>query len=77
MSEFADYLVEKTGTDLIFRLWGDKFGIADFKGNIEDILKSSPINGKEIGYEILSIDLPTHKSVKELRDEIALSLRNI
>ncbi len=77
LSEFADYLVEKTGTDLIFRLWGDKFGIADFKGNIEDILKSSPINGKEIGYEILSIDLPTHKSVKELRDEIALSLRNI
>lgn len=77
LSEFADYLVEKTKTDLIFRLWGDKFCVADFNGDIEAVLALSPIKDKEIGYDTLNVDLPTHKTVKELRDEIILSLKNI
>lgn len=43
LAEFADYLLKNLVGTLIFRVWGDRFLIADYEDDIEKLLESSPL----------------------------------
>lgn len=43
IGQFAAYLSEKLPEYVIFRIWGDRFAIADFKGDTESLLSDSPL----------------------------------
>lgn len=43
IAKFADYLSQKLSEKLIFRIWGDRFVIADFDSDIEAVLSESPL----------------------------------
>lgn len=43
IAEFAEYLSLKLPDYLIFRIWGDKFAVADYNGDIELMLAESPL----------------------------------
>jgi putative nucleotidyltransferase with HDIG domain len=43
IAEFAAYLSEKLPEYVVFRIWGDRFAIADFKGDMESLLSDSPL----------------------------------
>lgn len=43
IAEFAEYLSQKLPDYQIFRIWGDRFAIADYNGNIDELLAESPL----------------------------------
>lgn len=43
IAEFAEYLSQTFSGYQIFRIWGDRFVIADFEGDIETLLAESPL----------------------------------
>ena len=45
---FADFLTRRITETPIFRVWGDRFVIADFEGDIELFAKESPLSAHEI-----------------------------
>ncbi|DAB39499.1 MAG TPA: hypothetical protein CFH83_00465 [Sulfuricurvum kujiense] len=49
ISEFADYLVMRLPKHLIFRIWGDRFVLADFEGDIETLISESPLSSAGVG----------------------------
>ncbi|HLD23933.1 MAG TPA: HD domain-containing phosphohydrolase, partial [Sulfuricurvum sp.] len=58
ISEFADYLTMKLPEYLIFRIWGDRFVVADFEGDIEALILESLLSSRGVGTktkEILNI----------------------
>jgi len=55
ISEFADYLVMNLPEHLIFRIWGDRFVLADFEGEIEALLAESPLASKGVSTKIKEI----------------------
>jgi two-component system, LuxR family, sensor histidine kinase TtrS len=66
--EFATYLSRSLPDFLIFRVWGDRFIIADFDGDIESILSNSILNTKAIAYRTKNIvDIPN--STKDILSE--------
>lgn len=57
--EFTEFLNVKLPNYLIFRIWGDHFAIADFDGDINELLKNSPLVDKKIAYKIREVaDVP-------------------
>jgi GGDEF domain-containing protein len=68
ISEFADYLVTTLPEYLIFRIWGDRFVVADFEGDIEALLAESPFSSKGVGTKIKEIvNIPDN--LEELMNE--------
>lgn len=55
ISEFADYLVTKLPEYLIFRIWGDRFVVADFEGDVEALLSHSPLSLRGVETKIKEI----------------------
>ncbi len=53
--QFAVFLSENLPNNLIFRVWGDHFVVADFDGNIEELLERSVLKKLEIGFTIKTI----------------------
>ncbi len=57
--EFAEFLSGSLPQYLIFRVWGDRFAVADFDGDMDELLSHSLLKEREIGYKIKTInDLP-------------------
>lgn len=48
IAQFASYLSDKLPEHLLFRIWGDRFVIADFEGDIEALIEESPLHEKGI-----------------------------
>lgn len=68
ISEFAFYLSQLLPEHLIFRIWGDQFVIADFEGDIDILLKNSPLVKNDVEAKTKKINtLPT--TLQELMDE--------
>lgn len=44
IASFADYLLQKLPDYLIFRVWGDRFAIADYEGDVEALVRTSPLS---------------------------------
>jgi GGDEF domain-containing protein len=49
ISEFADYLAMRLPEYLIFRIWGDRFVLADFEGDIEALISESSLFSRGVG----------------------------
>lgn len=67
LEKFAKFLNEKLPNYLIFRMWGDCFVIANFEGNIKELLENSPLADKKITYRTRKI-LEAPNDPKELMD---------
>ncbi len=53
--EFADYLATRLPESLIFRIWGDRFVLADYEGDVEVLLASSPLSSRGVTTKIKEI----------------------
>ncbi len=60
--EFAAFLSDKLPNNMIFRAWGDHFMVADFSGNIKEIIDTSSLQQHGVGYRIkqVSSDIPSN-----------------
>jgi two-component system, LuxR family, sensor histidine kinase TtrS len=56
ISSFADYLLHILPNHLIFRVWGDRFAIVDFKGDINKLLSESPLIAEGVETKVKEID---------------------
>ena len=54
--DFADYLAMRLPEYLIFRIWGDRFVLADFEGDMEALLVQSPLSLARVGTKIKEIE---------------------
>lgn len=69
LAEFASFLSKSLPEHLIFRIWGDRFAVADFDENMEELLADSVLAFKNISYKVKQItQLP--KNPKELLNDI-------
>jgi len=68
IAQFAAYLSEKLPEHLIFRLWGDRFAIADFEGDIEALLAGSPLSERGVGAKTKKI-VSIPDNLQELMEE--------
>jgi GGDEF domain-containing protein len=55
IAKFAVYLSEKLPGYLIFRIWGDRFAIADFEEDTDALLKESPLREEGVNVKIKEI----------------------
>lgn len=67
---FAEFLIQKLPDMLIFRVWGDRFVIADYEGSIESVLSDSPL--VQAGIKTAIKEIPTTADNLEgmLRDKV-------
>jgi len=63
--EFGKFLSDALSKTLIFRIWGDHFVIADYEGNIEELLEKSNLKANGIEYKIKTIS-PLPLNTREL-----------
>lgn len=56
--EFAEYLKQSCPDKLLFRIWGDHFLIADFDGDIDNMLSLSVLVQQKVGYKFKKIYAP-------------------
>lgn len=56
ITSFADYLLRMIPDHLIFRVWGDRFAIADYEGDIDTLLSGSPLAGEGVETKVKKID---------------------
>jgi two-component system, LuxR family, sensor histidine kinase TtrS len=69
LAEFASFLSKNLPEHLIFRIWGDRFAIADFDEDIRELLSRSVLASKNISYKVKQItQLP--QNPKELLNDI-------
>jgi len=61
---FADFLTNNIKDTPIFRIWGDRFAIADFNGDIEALIKESPLGAHGVGYKAQKLKAP-FEDIKE------------
>jgi len=61
---FADFLTKHIAESPIFRVWGDRFIIADFNGDIGLFVNESPLIAHEIEYRTLVLKAP-FENIKE------------
>jgi two-component system, LuxR family, sensor histidine kinase TtrS len=57
MIRFADYLLESFPETLLFRVWGDRFILADFEGDPEKLIENSPLAAEGVAGEINVIEV--------------------
>lgn len=70
LAEFADYLLKNLVGTLIFRVWGDRFLIADYDDDIEKLLASSPLARLGIACKVnIVTEIPS--STKDLLQKIS------
>lgn len=70
ISEFAEYLSLKLPDYLIFRIWGDKFAVADYNGDIEALLAESPLVKAEVSAKTKEISSIPDNLEELMRDKI-------
>ncbi|MDD2830073.1 MAG: PhnD/SsuA/transferrin family substrate-binding protein [Sulfuricurvum sp.] len=70
IARFADFLMHKLPERLMFRVWGDRFVIADFEGNLEEVLSESPLVEAGIKTAIKEISTTTDNLEGMLRDKV-------
>ncbi len=56
ITSFADYLLQTIPDRMIFRVWGDRFAIADYEGDIDGLLSRSPLVGEGVETKVKKID---------------------
>lgn len=62
--EFAEFLKKEMNELLVFRIWGDRFVVADCNLDLEEIMTLSPLVKNNIAYKIKTIKAP-FKNIKE------------
>ncbi|WP_295022917.1 HD domain-containing phosphohydrolase [Sulfurimonas sp.] len=62
--EFAEFLKKEMNELLVFRIWGDRFVVADCNLDLEGIMTLSPLIKNNISYKIKTIKAP-FKNIKE------------
>ncbi len=55
LAEFGKFLTDALPKALIFRIWGDHFVIADYEGDIEELLEKSSLKANGIEYKIKTV----------------------
>jgi putative nucleotidyltransferase with HDIG domain len=70
IASFADFLMKKLPDSLIFRVWGDRFVIADYEGNLEAMLSESPLMEAGIKTAIKDIASTADNLEGMLRDKV-------
>jgi putative nucleotidyltransferase with HDIG domain len=71
IAEFAAYLSGKLPEYIIFRIWGDRFAIADFKGDMESLLRDSPLTANGVHAKTKKITSSVENLQVLMREEIA------
>ncbi len=66
---FADYLSQKFPDYLLFRVWGDRFVIADYEGNLNELLLDSPLNNEGVEMKIIEITAIPDNLEELMRDK--------
>ncbi len=69
IAKFAVYLSEKLPEYLIFRIWGDRFAIADFEGDTDALLKESPLSREGVNVKIKEIASISNNLEELMRDK--------
>lgn len=69
ISGFADYLTQALPDALIFRVWGDRFLIADFEGDITALLSRSPLSEAKIETTVKEIPISSDRLEELMRDK--------
>lgn len=69
ISRFAEYLSQKLPQQLIFRVWGDRFVIADYAEEIELLLSESPLVEEGVATKIKVISMITDNLEDIMRDK--------
>jgi two-component system, LuxR family, sensor histidine kinase TtrS len=67
ISSFADYLLRILPDHLIFRVWGDRFAIANYEGDINGLISTSPLITEGVEVKVKEID-SIGENVIELMD---------
>jgi putative nucleotidyltransferase with HDIG domain len=70
LEQFAAYLSEKLPKYVVFRIWGDRFAIADFKGDIDSLLSDSPLTLNGVHAKTKKIDATVENLQVLMREEI-------
>ncbi|MDD2265898.1 HD domain-containing phosphohydrolase [Sulfuricurvum sp.] len=70
IGEFAAYLSEKFPEYVVFRIWGDRFAIADFKGDMESLLSDSPLTANGVHAKTKKIAATVENLQVLMREEI-------
>lgn len=69
IGSFADFLLQKLPKNIIFRVWGDRFVIADFEGDMEQLLEDSPLYAEEVEIKIMKITAIPDNLEELMRDK--------
>ncbi|MBV5321066.1 MAG: PhnD/SsuA/transferrin family substrate-binding protein [Sulfuricurvum sp.] len=70
IANFADFLIHKFPDNLMFRVWGDRFVIADYEGNLDEVLSESPLVEVGIKTAIKEIASTADNLEGMLRDKV-------
>ncbi|HEX5330140.1 PhnD/SsuA/transferrin family substrate-binding protein [Sulfuricurvum sp.] len=70
IADFADFLMQKLPERLMFRVWGDRFVIADYEGNLDEVLSESPLVEAGIKTAIKEIASTADNLEGMLRDKV-------
>lgn len=69
ISSFADYLLQMLPEHLLFRIWGDRFAIVDYEGDINAVVLASPLNTEAVKTKIKEIDTIGENLLELMREK--------